>query len=83
MSTIDTVLIATRRLYAAFHARDIKAMEAVWAEDVAVTCIDPGWNAIEGRAEVLKSWPPSSRTRTRRASAAMRRRPMCTAAPPS
>lgn len=56
MSTIDAVLIANEAFYAAFRARDLKAMEAVWAEDVAVTCIHPGWNAIEGRAEVIESW---------------------------
>jgi len=56
MSTNDAVLIANEAFYAAFRARDMKAMEAVWAEEAAVTCIHPGWNAIEGRAEVMESW---------------------------
>jgi ketosteroid isomerase-like protein len=56
MTATSEVLIANESFYAAFRARDLAAMESVWAEEVAITCIHPGWNAIEGREEVLGSW---------------------------
>lgn len=56
MSEEAAVLFANDLFYAAFLARDIEAMTALWSESPAICCIHPGWNAIEGRQAVLKSW---------------------------
>jgi ketosteroid isomerase-like protein len=56
MSDVSAVLFANESFYAAFLNRDMKAMAALWSERGAVCCIHPGWNAIEGREDVLKSW---------------------------
>lgn len=50
------VLAANQALYAAFNARDANAMAALWAEDVPVACIHPGWAAVRGHANVLATW---------------------------
>lgn len=50
------VLFANESFYAAFHARDMAAMQALWAERAQVCCIHPGWNALDGRDAVLGSW---------------------------
>jgi len=42
--------------YHAFSARDLPAMEAIWARDVPVACIHPGWDALRTREEVIDSW---------------------------
>ena len=45
--------------YAAFEAADLDAMEAIWVNgDLAssVTCVHPGWPALRGRDEVMRSW---------------------------
>ena len=56
MSDEAAVLFANESFYAAFLARDVAAMTALWSEQAAICCIHPGWNAIEGRDAVLKSW---------------------------
>lgn len=50
------VLAANQSFYKAFAARDFAGMEALWATDVAVACIHPGWNALRGRDLVIASW---------------------------
>jgi uncharacterized protein (TIGR02246 family) len=52
-SDVEAVRAANAALYAAFSARDIRAMEAVWAPDANVTVIHPasrapvvGWDAV-------------------------------------
>ena len=52
----ETVLFANDAFYVAFQNRDMEAMEAIWAEHAAVSCIHPGWPALLGRDEVLESW---------------------------
>lgn len=56
MSDEAAVLFANESFYVAFLRRDVAAMTALWSERVAIRCIHPGWNAIEGRDAVLKSW---------------------------
>lgn len=51
----DALLAANAAYYRAFAARDLAAMEAVWAED-GVTCVHPGWPVLIGRAPVLGSY---------------------------
>jgi ketosteroid isomerase-like protein len=31
-------------------------MEAIWARRAPVACVHPGWDALDGREEVLRSW---------------------------
>ena len=41
--------------YRAFAARDLAAMEALWADD-GVACVHPGWPALIGRKAVIGSY---------------------------
>ena len=41
--------------YQAFAARDLPAMEALWAPE-GVACVHPGWPALVGRKAVLGSY---------------------------
>jgi ketosteroid isomerase-like protein len=50
------VLEANAAFYRAFADHDAKAMEALWSEAAPVACVHPGWDVIEGRDEVLRSW---------------------------
>ena len=52
----DAVLSANLEFYRAFTMRDIAAMEALWACVAPVVCIHPGWTALAGRQEVIRSW---------------------------
>jgi len=56
MSDADDALAANEAFYRAFNQRDIALMTALWAASEDVTCIHPGWNALEGRERVLDSW---------------------------
>jgi ketosteroid isomerase-like protein len=50
------VLEANAAFYRAFAARDLDAMARLWAEAHPVACAHPGWDVLDGRAEVLASW---------------------------
>ena|SRR2546430_1338469 len=50
------LLEANQRFYAAFAARDAAAMEALWAREVELVCLHPGWEPLLGRDPVLQSW---------------------------
>jgi ketosteroid isomerase-like protein len=55
--TLETeVLQANETFYEAFTRRDVAAMSRLWADDVPVSCIHPGWTALDGRDAVMKSW---------------------------
>jgi hypothetical protein len=56
MAENEAVLFANEAFYRAFCDGDLAAMDAVWASDVPVTCIHPGWNTLEGREAVMASW---------------------------
>lgn len=56
MSAADDVLAANESFYTAFNAKDVAAMDRVWAESVPVSCIHPGWRLLTGRDEVMASW---------------------------
>ena len=56
MTDADDVLAANEAFYRAFNQRDMELMSALWASTDDVTCIHPGWNALEGRERVLDSW---------------------------
>jgi ketosteroid isomerase-like protein len=50
------ILDANAAFYAAFAARDLSALEDLWARAEPVACVHPGWNALRGREEVMASW---------------------------
>src|SRR5262245_61353823 len=50
------VLAANQAFYDAFARCDMEAMDDLWAERVPVACIHPGWDALHGRDEVMKSF---------------------------
>jgi ketosteroid isomerase-like protein len=50
------VLAANEAFYRAFAARDVEAMEALWARRVPAACIHPGWQVLNGREAVMASW---------------------------
>ena len=52
----EAVRAANQRFYAAFESLDIAEMEAVWAHDDAVQCVQPGWELLLGWDEVRGSW---------------------------
>ena len=52
----EAVRAANQRFYAAFESLDIAEMEAVWAHDDAVECVQPGWELLLGWDEVRGSW---------------------------
>jgi len=56
MTDSDAVLAANLEFYRAFGARDVAAMEALWARHAPVACIHPGWPPLSNRAEVIESW---------------------------
>jgi ketosteroid isomerase-like protein len=56
LSDLDAVLSANLEFYRAFNDRNAKAMDALWARGAAVLCVHPGWTALSGRDEVIKSW---------------------------
>ncbi len=75
MTADVAVLFANDAFYAAFAGRDLDAMEKVWSQHEAITCIHPGWTALAGREPVLASWrailsnPRSPHVRVSRAAA--------------
>jgi ketosteroid isomerase-like protein len=50
------VLEANEAFYRAFAERDANGMERIWAVRHPVACIHPGWDVLDGRAEVVASW---------------------------
>jgi ketosteroid isomerase-like protein len=55
---VAAVLAVNSALYEAFESADVARMERVW-DDVdpdALVCVHPGWPALRGRRQVLRSW---------------------------
>jgi ketosteroid isomerase-like protein len=50
------VLEANQAFYQAFSAQDADAVDALWARRAPVACIHPGWDALDGRDEVVGSF---------------------------
>ena len=50
------VLAANATFYEAINRRDIAHMDDLWARDAPLACIHPGWDALEGRDQVMQSW---------------------------
>lgn len=47
---------ANQRFYVAFESLDIAQMEAIWAHDDNVECVQPGGELLLGWDEVRTSW---------------------------
>lgn len=56
MTDQDAVLAANLEFYQAFAARDLAAMDALWAKNVPVACLHPGWTALRDRDAIMASW---------------------------
>lgn len=56
MTDSDAVLAANLEFYRAFGARDLVAMEELWARRSPVGCVHPGWPALSDRDEIIESW---------------------------
>jgi ketosteroid isomerase-like protein len=52
----EAVRLANQRFYAAFKSLNMAEMEAVWAHDDAVECVQPGWDLLYGWEEVRGRW---------------------------
>jgi len=52
----QAVTAANEAFYRAFAARDLAAMDRLWAHAAEVACIHPGWAPCEGRKAVMASW---------------------------
>jgi ketosteroid isomerase-like protein len=56
MTDSDAVLTANLEFYRAFTARDLVAMDALWARLAPVACLHPGWTALNNRKAIMESW---------------------------
>lgn len=56
MTDHDAVLAANLEFYRAFAARDVAAMDALWARQAPVACLHPGWAALKDREAIIESW---------------------------
>ncbi len=57
MDAPDAALLsANDEFYEAFNQRDLGRMEALWATSASIVCVHPGWPALIGRSEVMRSW---------------------------
>jgi len=52
----EALRLANQRFYAAFESLDMAQMEAVWAHDDSVQCVQPGWSILLGWDEVRERW---------------------------
>ena len=50
------VLASNEAFYDAFNARDMDAMDRLWAKLAPVVCLHPGSTALHGRTQVIRSW---------------------------
>ncbi len=56
MTETASLLFANEAFYLVFRNRDVASMDALWAPGPEVSCIHPGWDALENRDEVMTSW---------------------------
>jgi ketosteroid isomerase-like protein len=56
MTDNDSVLAANLEFYRAFAARDLAAMDGLWAQRAPVACLHPGWTALKERNAIMESW---------------------------
>lgn len=51
-----SLLAANQRFYSVFRARDVEAMDRLWAREHTTTCTHPGGGPIHGRGEIIESF---------------------------
>jgi ketosteroid isomerase-like protein len=56
MTDQDAVLAANLEFYRAFAARDLAAMDDLWARKAPIACLHPGWSALKDRDAIMGSW---------------------------
>jgi ketosteroid isomerase-like protein len=56
MTDQDAVLAVNLEFYRAFTARDLAAMDVLWARASPVACLHPGWAVLTDRAAIMASW---------------------------
>jgi ketosteroid isomerase-like protein len=56
MELTEAVLAANQRYYAAFEARDLDAMSAIWERTERATCTHPGWATLRGWGPIAASY---------------------------
>jgi hypothetical protein len=56
MNALAALEFANSAFYEAFAAASLPQMNALWAETGAVFCCHPGWQPLQGREAVLRSW---------------------------
>src|SRR6201984_31746 len=56
MTDNDAVLAANLEFYRAFAARDLAAMDGLWAQRAPGACLHPGWTALKERNAIMESW---------------------------
>jgi hypothetical protein len=56
MTEKDAIIATNAAFYAAFAAGNIDDVVRLWADDVEISCVHPGWPAIVGHAAVIRSW---------------------------
>jgi len=50
------VAAANTAFYQALEARDLAAMDRVWAHEESASCVHPGWHRLDGWTEIRRSW---------------------------
>ena len=56
MSEIDALIFANEAFYRAFVDKDLPTLNEIWAVDKSVSCIHPGWNALDDREDIMQSF---------------------------
>ncbi|MCR9220710.1 MAG: nuclear transport factor 2 family protein [Alphaproteobacteria bacterium] len=52
----EEVLFVNEAFYQAFAEGDAAAMDALWAVDLPVACLHPGWEPLVEREAIVASW---------------------------
>jgi len=52
----EAVRRANQEFYAAFESLQMPRMEAVWAHDEFVECVQPGWDLLVGWDDIRERW---------------------------
>ncbi|MDA0269778.1 MAG: nuclear transport factor 2 family protein [Chloroflexi bacterium] len=53
---VERVLAANAAFYGAFNAQDADAIDALWANGHAVSCVHPNWHPVSTRTQVMDSF---------------------------
>jgi ketosteroid isomerase-like protein len=57
ISSEETAIAAANlAFYRALEARELSAMDVVWAQSEAASCVHPGWHRLDGWDEIRRSW---------------------------